>query len=184
MKRREVIAGRRRVAARSPCTAAKQCSEDRIPLSWTSRGLTRSYRRYPCGTARGWLSRITAGRTGIPHRRWEFRQAFHSGRRTYSPRGGCYHPAIRMAQAATATTTPIPIIRHDLETDPVASGFIESYARPGGQITGVFLTFPRSGRNGWSCCKRLYPASRVSQCCGTLLVAPHRGKQRRARQTV
>src|SRR3954463_5936114 len=42
--------------------------------------------------------------------------------------------AIRTAQAATATRIPIPIIGHDLETDPVASGFIESYARPGGQI--------------------------------------------------
>src|SRR5215218_8662628 len=57
--------------------------------------------------------------------------------------------AIRMAQAATATTTPIiPIIGHDLETDPVASGLIESYARPGGQITGVFFDFPEI-RSKW-----------------------------------
>src|SRR5215212_9684102 len=56
--------------------------------------------------------------------------------------------AIRMAQAATATTTTIPIIGHDLETDPVASGFIESYARPGGQITGVFFDFPEI-RSKW-----------------------------------
>ena len=92
--------------------------------------------------------------------------------------------AIRMAQAATATTTPIPIIGHDLETDPVASGLIEAMRAPVARSLECFLTFPRSGRNGWSCCKRLYPASRASRCCGTPLVAPHRGKQRRARQTV
>src|SRR5829696_2757921 len=51
-------------------------------------------------------------------------------------------------QAATATTTPVPIIGHDLETDPVASGLIESYARPGGQITGVFFDFPEI-RSKW-----------------------------------
>ena len=56
--------------------------------------------------------------------------------------------AIRTAQAATATTTPVPIIGHDLETDPVASGLIESYARPGGQITGVFFDFPEI-RSKW-----------------------------------
>ena len=30
----------------------------------------------------------------------------------------------------------------DLETDPVASGVATSLARPGGNITGVFLDFP------------------------------------------
>jgi putative tryptophan/tyrosine transport system substrate-binding protein len=56
--------------------------------------------------------------------------------------------AIRIAQATTAATTPIPIIGHDLETDPVTSGLIESYARPGGQITGVFFDFPEI-RSKW-----------------------------------
>ena len=47
--------------------------------------------------------------------------------------------AVRAVQAASAT---IPIVAHDLETDPVASGLIASYAQPGGRITGVFFDFP------------------------------------------
>jgi putative ABC transport system substrate-binding protein len=34
------------------------------------------------------------------------------------------------------------VIAIDLESDPVASGFIASLARPGGNVTGVFLDFP------------------------------------------
>ena len=48
-------------------------------------------------------------------------------------------PAVQAASGATVT---IPIIAIDLESDPVASGFITSLARPGGNITGVFLDFP------------------------------------------
>jgi putative ABC transport system substrate-binding protein len=42
-----------------------------------------------------------------------------------------------------STAAPdIPIVAIDLETDPVASGIAASLARPGGNITGVFLDFP------------------------------------------
>jgi putative ABC transport system substrate-binding protein len=46
---------------------------------------------------------------------------------------------VRAAHAATST---IPIVTFDLESDPVESGFLASFARPGGNITGVFLDFP------------------------------------------
>ena len=46
--------------------------------------------------------------------------------------------ALRAARAATGT---IPIVAIDLESDPTEAGFIASYARPGGNITGVFLDF-------------------------------------------
>ena len=49
-------------------------------------------------------------------------------------------PAVLRA-ARTATRT-IPIVAIDLETDPVASGAAATLARPGGNITGVFLDFP------------------------------------------
>jgi putative ABC transport system substrate-binding protein len=45
-------------------------------------------------------------------------------------------------QAASSATKSIPVIALDLESDPVTSGFIASLARPGGNVTGVFLDFP------------------------------------------
>src|SRR5262249_18852365 len=45
-------------------------------------------------------------------------------------------------QAARQATATIPIVAHDLESDPVQSGFAASLARPGGTITGVFLDAP------------------------------------------
>jgi putative ABC transport system substrate-binding protein len=45
-------------------------------------------------------------------------------------------------QAAAGATTSIPVIAIDLESDPVASGFLRSLAHPGGNVTGVFLDFP------------------------------------------
>ena len=48
-------------------------------------------------------------------------------------------PAVRAAFAATRT---IPIVALDFTTDPVEEGYIESYARPGGNLTGVFLDAP------------------------------------------
>ena len=47
--------------------------------------------------------------------------------------------AISAAQKATQT---IPIVAHDYETDPVAAGFVATLARPGGNITGMFLDLP------------------------------------------
>jgi putative ABC transport system substrate-binding protein len=44
-------------------------------------------------------------------------------------------PAIRAAQRATST---IPIVMVGYAYDPVASGLIDSYGRPGGNLTGVF----------------------------------------------
>jgi putative tryptophan/tyrosine transport system substrate-binding protein len=50
--------------------------------------------------------------------------------------------AIRAVMKATAT---IPIIGVDLEDDPVANGWVKNIARPGGNITGVFLDLPELG---------------------------------------
>jgi putative tryptophan/tyrosine transport system substrate-binding protein len=48
-------------------------------------------------------------------------------------------PSVR---AAFAATREIPIVAHDLETDPVAAGYAQSYSRPGGNLTGLFLDSP------------------------------------------
>ncbi len=45
-------------------------------------------------------------------------------------------------EAARAATTTLPIVANDLESDPVASGYVASLARPGGNLTGVFLDAP------------------------------------------
>jgi putative tryptophan/tyrosine transport system substrate-binding protein len=57
-------------------------------------------------------------------------------------------PAILVAtarpsiEAAIAATTTIPILANDLESDPVASRYVESLAHPGGNLTGMFLDAP------------------------------------------
>lgn len=48
-------------------------------------------------------------------------------------------PRIRAAMRATAT---IPIIGIDLESDPVASGFVKTLARPGGNVSGIWMDVP------------------------------------------
>ena len=45
-------------------------------------------------------------------------------------------------EAAKAATKDIPIVAVDLETDPVASGYVASLATPGKNITGLFLDAP------------------------------------------
>ena len=47
--------------------------------------------------------------------------------------------------ATAKATTSIPIVAIDLESDPVASGFAANLARPGRNITGLFLDFPEMG---------------------------------------
>jgi putative tryptophan/tyrosine transport system substrate-binding protein len=45
-------------------------------------------------------------------------------------------------KAAIDATRSIPIVAIDLETDPVQSGWVSTLARPGGNITGLFLDHP------------------------------------------
>ena len=44
--------------------------------------------------------------------------------------------------AVFGTTKSLPIVTFDLESDPVESGWLQSYAHPGGNLTGVFSDFP------------------------------------------
>ena len=64
-------------------------------------------------------------------------------------------PAIQAARGATAD---IPVIAIDLESDPVASGWVKSLARPGGNVTGVFSGFPRFWRKMPATAHRSTPA--------------------------
>jgi putative tryptophan/tyrosine transport system substrate-binding protein len=44
--------------------------------------------------------------------------------------------------AARNATGNIPVVAIDLESDPVAMGYVKSLARPGGNMTGMFLDIP------------------------------------------
>ena len=65
-------------------------------------------------------------------------------------------PAVRAAKGATAN---IPLIAIDLESDPVASGWIEGLARPGSNLTGVFLDFPDFAAKCLQILKEAVPSS-------------------------
>jgi putative tryptophan/tyrosine transport system substrate-binding protein len=45
-------------------------------------------------------------------------------------------------RAAWESAKAVPIVAYDLETDPLQSGYIRSFAQPGGNLTGVFLDQP------------------------------------------
>ncbi len=63
-------------------------------------------------------------------------------------------PALRAAFAATRT---IPIVAADLTTEPVDDGYIESYSRPGGNVTGVFLDAPDFAGKWFELLRQLNP---------------------------
>ena len=69
-------------------------------------------------------------------------------------------PALRAAYGATRT---IPIVAGDFTTDPVSAGYIENHARPGGNVTGVFLDAPEIAGKWFELLKATIPdLSRVS----------------------
>jgi putative tryptophan/tyrosine transport system substrate-binding protein len=50
--------------------------------------------------------------------------------------------AVGPAAVRAASQLSVPVVAIDLETDPVRSGFAASIARPGGNVTGLFLDQP------------------------------------------
>jgi putative tryptophan/tyrosine transport system substrate-binding protein len=60
-------------------------------------------------------------------------------------------------QAARFAATSIPIVGFDLESDPIESGWIESFAHPGGNVTGIFLDFPDFGMKWLELLKEISP---------------------------
>jgi len=67
--------------------------------------------------------------------------------------GGPY--AIR---AVLKETNTIPTVGIDLESDPVANGWVKSLARPGGNFTGLFLDIPELGGKQIELLKNVVPA--------------------------
>lgn len=84
-------------------------------------------------------------------------QLVRSGPDVLFARGG---GALSALQRATLT---IPIVAVDLESDPVAQGFVRNLAQPGGNITGVFLDLPQLSGKQLQILKEVLPAtSRVA----------------------
>jgi putative tryptophan/tyrosine transport system substrate-binding protein len=60
--------------------------------------------------------------------------------------------------AAKDATSSIPIVAIDLESDPIAGGFVKTLARPGANITGVFLDLPEMSGKQIELLKEVFPA--------------------------
>jgi putative ABC transport system substrate-binding protein len=75
--------------------------------------------------------------------------------------------------AAKQATRRIPTVAVDLESDPVAMGFVRNLAQPGGNITGVFLDGPElSGKQLELLKETIRPISRVAILGDPVLNAP------------
>jgi putative ABC transport system substrate-binding protein len=75
--------------------------------------------------------------------------------------------------AAKHATSRIPIVAVDLESDPVAMGFVRTLAQPGGNITGVFLDLPElSGKQLQLLTEVIRPIARVAVLGDPVLNAP------------
>jgi putative tryptophan/tyrosine transport system substrate-binding protein len=62
-----------------------------------------------------------------------------------------------LVAAAREATSSIPIVAHDLESDPLANGWIKSLARPGGNLTGFFLDIPEMSGKQVALLREVFP---------------------------
>jgi ABC-type uncharacterized transport system substrate-binding protein len=66
-------------------------------------------------------------------------------------------------QALMRATSTIPIVAIDLESDPIANGWVSNIGRPGGNLTGFFLDLPELGGKQIELLKEAVPTlSRVA----------------------
>jgi putative ABC transport system substrate-binding protein len=66
--------------------------------------------------------------------------------------------ALKEAKSATGT---LPIVAIDLESDPVEAGYVVNLARPGGNVTGVFLDLPELMGKWLELMSEIMPIARV-----------------------
>src|SRR5262249_35782217 len=85
-----------------------------------------------------------------------------------------------VAAAAGATKT-IPSVAADLESDPIALGYAKTLARPGGNVTGVFLDLPElSAKHTPSPCAA---RSAARNCAALPVRSPRRARRDRPGMT-
>jgi putative tryptophan/tyrosine transport system substrate-binding protein len=74
-----------------------------------------------------------------------------------------FAPTPQSVATARNATTSIPVVALDLETDPLAKGYVKSLARPGGNMTGMFLDIPELSGKQVGLLKEIVPRlSRVA----------------------
>jgi len=74
-----------------------------------------------------------------------------------------FAPTPEAGAAAQNATTAIPIVALDLESDPLAKGYVKSLARPGGNMTGTFLDLPELSGKQLGLLKEIVPGlSRIA----------------------
>jgi putative tryptophan/tyrosine transport system substrate-binding protein len=73
-----------------------------------------------------------------------------------------------LVTAARNATTSIPIVAVDLETDPLAKGYIKSLAHPGGNMTGIFLDLPELIGKQLGLLKEIVPPELIGKQLGLL----------------
>jgi putative tryptophan/tyrosine transport system substrate-binding protein len=89
-----------------------------------------------------------------------------------------------LAAAKNATHT-IPIVGIDLEIDPVEAGLVASIARPGGNITGLFLDLSELSGKHLQILKEIIPAiSRVGVLGDSKINAPQLRELKRVAQSL
>ncbi len=76
-------------------------------------------------------------------------------------------------RAARDASRTIAIVGTDLEGDPVASGFVASYARPGGNVTGLFLDLPGLTGKWLQLVREVAPATRRVAALWDATTGPH-----------
>jgi putative ABC transport system substrate-binding protein len=86
--------------------------------------------------------------------------------------------------AATRATTAIPIVAVDMESDPLALGYAKTLARPGGNVTGVFLDLPELSAKQLQLLREIAPSlSRVALVGDSVANAAQYQATERAAQT-
>lgn len=75
--------------------------------------------------------------------------------------------------AAMAASRTIPIVATDLESDPVEGGYVASFARPGGNVTGLFLDLPELTGKWLQLVREVSPQTRRVAVLWDTTTSPH-----------
>ena len=152
-----LLGGAAAVAARGARAAAERCTAIGVLMPGRGRsGTAARYRGVPARLARTWLDDGRSMRLDI---RWgkddaERLSQIRSGTGRARADVILAQREYERSERCHEATRTVPIV-FAVVVDPVGTGFVESLARPGGNVTGLtcYSTTYRAG-NGWSCSKR------------------------------